>query len=70
MHQNMLKNDLGSLKFDVDKLDIAKLKSASLDLSNLSNVVKDDVVKRSYIMNYLKKLKLFRLFTLAVQLKN
>ena len=66
----MLKNDLGSLKFDVDKLDIAKLKSASLDLSNLSNVVKDDVVKRSYIMNYLKKLKLFRLFTLAVQLKN
>ena len=54
-HQNMLKNDLGSLKFDVDKLDIAKLKSAPLDLSNLSNVVKDDVVKKIVYHELLKK---------------
>ena len=55
MHQNMLKNDLGSLKFDVDKLDIAKLKTDPLHLSNLSNVVKDDVVKKIVYHELVKK---------------
>ena len=55
MHQNMLKNDLGSLKFDVGKLDIAKLKTDLLHLSNLSNAVKDDVVKKIVYHELVKK---------------
>ena len=55
MHQNMLKNDLGSLKFDVGKLDIAKLKTDPLHLSNLSNAVKDDVVKKIVYHALVKK---------------
>ena len=35
-----------NLKSKVDKLDIAKLVSAPVDLSKLSDVVKNDVVKK------------------------
>ena len=38
-----LKVNLASLKTDVDKLDIKKLVPVTVDLSNLSNVVKNDV---------------------------
>ena len=41
-----LKSNLGSLKTEVDKLDIDKLVPVPLDLSKLSNVVKNDVVKK------------------------
>ena len=41
-----LKTNLASLKTEVDKLDIDKLVPVSLDLSKLSNVVKNDVVKK------------------------
>ena len=41
-----LKTNLANLKTEVDKLDIDKLVSAPTDLSKLSNVVKDDVVKK------------------------
>ena len=42
-----LKTNLSSLKTEVDKLDINKLVSVPTDLSKLSNVVKNDVVKKA-----------------------
>ena len=47
---------LKGLKSDVDDLDIDKLKTVPDDLSKLSNIVKNDVTKRLYMMNRLKKL--------------
>ena len=41
-----LKTNLANLKSEVDKLDIDKLKPVPTDLSKLSNVVKNDVVKK------------------------
>ena len=41
------KTNLASLKTDVDKLDIDKLKAVSTDFSKLSNVVKNDAVKKT-----------------------
>ena len=42
-----LKLNLASLKTEVDKLDIDKLVPIPVDLSNLSDVVKHDVVKKT-----------------------
>ena len=42
-----LKTNLGSLKTEVDKLDIDKLVPVPVDLSKLSDVVKNDVVKKA-----------------------
>ena len=42
-----LKLNLASLKTEVDKLDIDKLESVPVDLSKLSDVVKNDVVKKA-----------------------
>ena len=42
-----LKTNLASLKSEVDKLDIDKLKPVPTDLSKLSDVVKNDVVKKT-----------------------
>ena len=42
-----LKTNLANLKNEVDKLDIDKLVPVPTDLSELSNVVKNDVVKRT-----------------------
>ena len=42
-----LKTNLANLKTEVDKLDIDKLVPVPLDLSKLSNVVKNDVVKKT-----------------------
>ena len=42
-----LKTNLSSVKTDVDKLDIDKLVTIPNDLSKLSNVVKNDVVKKT-----------------------
>ena len=42
-----LKTNLASLKTEVDKLDIDKLVPVPADLSKLSNVVKNDVVKKT-----------------------
>ena len=44
-----LKTNLASLKTEVDKLDIDKLATVPVDLSNLSDVVKADVVKKNCI---------------------
>ena len=42
-----LKTNLASLKTEVDKLDIDKLAPVPIDLSKLSDLVKEDVVKKS-----------------------
>ena len=45
-----LKTNLASLKIEVDKLDIDKLKVVPTDLSKLSDVVKSEVVKKTIIV--------------------
>ena len=45
------KVDLAGLKYVVDKSDLDKLKIVPVDLSKLSNVVKNDVIKILHIMN-------------------
>ena len=42
----VLKTNLANLKAEVDKLDIDKLVSVPVDLSKLSDVVKNDVVEK------------------------
>ena len=59
------KADLASLKSDVNDLDIDKLKIVTVDLNKLNNVVKNVVIKRLYMINWSKKLKLFTLMILA-----
>ena len=41
------KTNLANLKTEVDKLDIGKLKTVPVDLSKLSNVVKNEVIKKT-----------------------
>ena len=41
-----LKSNLASLKTEVDKIDVDKLKPVPVDLAKLSNVVKNDVAKK------------------------
>ena len=50
-----LKTNLASLKTNVNKLDIDKLVPVPVDLSKLSDVVKNDVVKKLYIINKYNK---------------
>ena len=50
-----LKTNLSSLKIEVDKLDIDKLIPITNDLSKLSNVVKNDVVKKTLYNKLVKK---------------
>ena len=46
-----LKTNLASLKIEVDKLDIDKLVPVPVDLRKLSDVVKNDVVKKLNMIN-------------------
>ena len=46
----VLKTNLANLKTEVDKLDIDKLVPAPVDLSKLSDAVKNDVVKKDVYM--------------------
>ena len=41
------KNNLAALKTEVDKIDVDKLKTTPIDLAKLSNLVKNDVVKKT-----------------------
>ena len=49
--------DLASLKTEVDKLDIGKLLHVLVDLSKLSDVVKNDVLKKFVYDKLVKKSK-------------
>ena len=51
-----LKTNLANLKTEVDKLDIDKLVPVPTDLSKLSNVVKNDVVKKTVYEKVVAKL--------------
>ena len=42
-----LKSNLANLKAKIDKVDVDKLKTVSVDLGKLSNVVNNDVVKKT-----------------------
>ena len=42
----MLPANLGNLKSNVDKLDVNKVVTVSIDLSKISDVVKNDVIKK------------------------
>ena len=46
-----LKTNLASLKTKVDKLDIDKLVPIPVNLSKLSDFIKNDVVKKIYMIN-------------------
>ena len=50
----VLKTNLANLKTEVDKLDIDTSAPVFVDLSKLSDAVKDDVVKK-YMINWLQK---------------
>ena len=45
MYKLATKSDLASLKAEIDKIDVDKLMTVPTDLSKLSNVVDNDVVK-------------------------
>ena len=49
--------DLSSLKIKVDKLDTGKLKTTPDDLSKLSNVGKNDVVKKTEYNSKIKNIE-------------
>ena len=57
--------NLSNLKSKGDKLDIVKLKTTLVDLSKLSNIVKNDVVKKQKIMLRSKILKIRYLILLT-----
>ena len=46
-----LKKNLANLKTEIDKLDIDKLAPVPADFSKLSNVVKNDVVEKLFMIN-------------------
>ena len=48
---NYATKNSASLKTEIDKLDMDKLAPVPVDLSKLSDVVKNDVVKKLYIIN-------------------
>ena len=50
-----LKSNLASLKSEVEKIDVEKLKTVPVDLSKLSNVVKNEVVKKIMYDNLVTK---------------
>ena len=50
-----VKINLANLKTEVDKLDIDKLVPVPVDLSKLSDVVKNDAVKKLFMINCLQK---------------
>ena len=50
-----LKTNLVSLETELGKLDIDKLAPVLVDLSKLSDVVKNDVAKKLFLINQLQK---------------
>ena len=58
------KKNLANLKTEVDKLDIDKVAPVPVDLSKLSDVVKIDVIKKLFMINWLQKYIILILVTL------
>ena len=57
---------LNSLRRKVDKLDLDKLVTVLVYLSSLSDVVKNDVVKKTNMMNWLIKLIILKILILVI----
>ena len=49
------KSNLASLKAEADKIDVDKLKYVPIYLSKLSNLVKNEVVKKLCMINWFQK---------------
>ena len=62
-----LKTNLASLKTEVDKLDIDKLVPIPVDLSKLSDVVKNDVVKKAVYGKLVAKKKKYWYYWISVK---
>ena len=60
-----LKTNLANLKTEVDKLDIDKLVPVPVDLSKLSDVVKNDVIKKTVYDELVAKVIMLILVTLC-----
>ena len=60
------KTDLANLKSDVDKLDVANLETTPVDLSKLSDVVKNDGVKKTEYVELVIKLIILILLILVI----
>ena len=63
------KLDLASLKVEVDKIDVDKLKTVLVDLSKLSNVVENEIVKKSVSDKLVAKLDAFYTIKLVLRSK-
>ena len=57
------------MKSKADKLDVDRLVSVPAELSKLSDVVKMMLLKRTNMINWLKRLRLFRILILVIQSK-
>ena len=51
---------MSSLQNKVDKLGIGKLKTTPVDLSKLSSLVKNEIIKKNKILMILKKLMIMK----------
>ena len=56
------KFDLANLKSYIDKLDIVKWKSTTIDLSKLGNVVNNDVVKKDVYDELVRKVNELQIY--------
>ena len=56
------KFDLANLKSHIDKLDIVKWKSTTIDLSKLGNVVNNDVVKKDVYDELVRKVNELQIY--------
>ena len=54
----VLKSNLASLKTEFDKIDVDKIKTVPVDLSKLSNVIKNEVVKKTVYDKLVSKLNM------------
>ena len=61
-----MSSNLRNLKSKVDKLVIGKLETTTFDVSKLSDVVKNKLLKSLNIMNYLKRLIILILLRLLI----
>ena len=64
-----VRRGLNNLKNEVDELDICKLETTTVDLSKVSNVVKNDVVKKTGYDGLVKKVNNTNILILMIQLK-
>ena len=65
-----LKSNLGNLKTEVDKLDTDNLVTVPVDLSQLSDVVKNDVVKKTVDVKVVAQVNSIGISAFVLKTKN